>query len=95
MYIQNLNKFFFLTVNTAHNGRVNGLCYTSDGLHLLTVGTDDRMRLWNSSTGENTLVSYQESSVRFCSDIKITVNFCSCHYNYFSCLFVVIREITY
>uniref|UniRef100_A0A7M4FFW3 ERCC excision repair 8, CSA ubiquitin ligase complex subunit n=1 Tax=Crocodylus porosus TaxID=8502 RepID=A0A7M4FFW3_CROPO len=44
--------------NTAHNGRVNGLCFTSDGLHLLTVGTDDRMRLWNSSTGENTLVNY-------------------------------------
>uniref|UniRef100_A0A8D0G7Z3 DNA excision repair protein ERCC-8 n=1 Tax=Sphenodon punctatus TaxID=8508 RepID=A0A8D0G7Z3_SPHPU len=44
--------------NTAHNGRVNGLCFTSDGLHLLTTGTDDRMRLWNSSTGENTLVNY-------------------------------------
>ncbi|NXG15946.1 ERCC8 protein, partial [Grallaria varia] len=44
--------------STAHNGRVNGLCYTSDGLHLLTIGTDDRMRLWNSSTGENTLVSF-------------------------------------
>ncbi|XP_068521944.1 DNA excision repair protein ERCC-8 isoform X2 [Anas acuta] len=44
--------------NTAHNGRVNGLCYMSDGLHLLTIGTDDRMRLWNSSTGENTLLSF-------------------------------------
>ncbi|XP_068594697.1 DNA excision repair protein ERCC-8 isoform X2 [Brachionichthys hirsutus] len=45
-------------VNTAHNGRVNGLCFTGDGLHLLTTGTDDRMRLWNSATGENTLVNY-------------------------------------
>uniref|UniRef100_A0A3Q1K1A3 DNA excision repair protein ERCC-8 n=1 Tax=Anabas testudineus TaxID=64144 RepID=A0A3Q1K1A3_ANATE len=45
-------------VNTAHNGRVNGLCFTSDGLFLLTAGTDDRMRLWNSATGENTLVNY-------------------------------------
>nr|XP_033793502.1 DNA excision repair protein ERCC-8-like [Geotrypetes seraphini]XP_033793508.1 DNA excision repair protein ERCC-8-like [Geotrypetes seraphini]XP_033793515.1 DNA excision repair protein ERCC-8-like [Geotrypetes seraphini]XP_033793520.1 DNA excision repair protein ERCC-8-like [Geotrypetes seraphini]XP_033793526.1 DNA excision repair protein ERCC-8-like [Geotrypetes seraphini] len=44
--------------NTAHNGRVNGLCFTADGLHFLTVGTDDRMRLWNSSSGENTLVNY-------------------------------------
>lgn len=44
------------TVNTAHNGRVNGLCFTGDGLYLLTTGTDDRMRLWNSATGENTLV---------------------------------------
>uniref|UniRef100_A0A3Q1EY35 DNA excision repair protein ERCC-8 n=1 Tax=Acanthochromis polyacanthus TaxID=80966 RepID=A0A3Q1EY35_9TELE len=45
-------------VNTAHNGRVNGLCFTGDGLHLLTAGTDDRMRLWNSASGENTLVNY-------------------------------------
>uniref|UniRef100_A0A8C9QC02 DNA excision repair protein ERCC-8 n=1 Tax=Spermophilus dauricus TaxID=99837 RepID=A0A8C9QC02_SPEDA len=44
------------SANTAHNGKVNGLCFTSDGLHLLTVGTDNRMRLWNSSNGENTLV---------------------------------------
>uniref|UniRef100_H3DJP7 DNA excision repair protein ERCC-8 n=2 Tax=Tetraodon nigroviridis TaxID=99883 RepID=H3DJP7_TETNG len=46
------------TVNTAHDGRVNGLCFTGDGLYLLTTGTDDRMRLWNSATGENTLVNY-------------------------------------
>ncbi|XP_028434546.1 DNA excision repair protein ERCC-8 isoform X2 [Perca flavescens] len=45
-------------VNTAHDGRVNGLCFTGDGLYLLTTGTDDRMRLWNSATGENTLVNY-------------------------------------
>ncbi|MEQ2164977.1 hypothetical protein GOODEAATRI_012270 [Goodea atripinnis] len=51
------------TVNTAHNGRVNGLCYTADGLYLLTTGTDDRMRLWNSATGENTLASFFS---RFC-----------------------------
>lgn len=49
--------YTFLPVNTAHNGRANGLCFTADGLHLLTTGTDDRMRLWNSATGENTLVS--------------------------------------
>ncbi|XP_061527874.1 DNA excision repair protein ERCC-8 isoform X1 [Phycodurus eques] len=49
-------------VNTAHNGRVNGLCFTSDGLYLLTSGTDDRMRLWNSATGENTLVNYGKIS---------------------------------
>ncbi|GCC27146.1 hypothetical protein chiPu_0005568 [Chiloscyllium punctatum] len=48
--------------NTAHNGRVNGLCFTSDGLHLLTIGTDDRMRLWNSSTGHNTLELYSGGS---------------------------------
>lgn len=49
--------FIRFSVNTAHNGRANGLCFTDDGLYLLTTGTDDRMRLWNSATGENTLVS--------------------------------------
>uniref|UniRef100_A0A8C9T124 DNA excision repair protein ERCC-8 n=1 Tax=Scleropages formosus TaxID=113540 RepID=A0A8C9T124_SCLFO len=44
--------------NTAHNGRVNGLCFTGDGLFLLTTGTDDRMRLWETATGKNTLVNY-------------------------------------
>ena len=51
-------SLFLLPVNTAHNGRVNGLCFSGDGLYLITMGTDDRMRLWNSSNGENTLVSF-------------------------------------
>ena len=42
---------------TAHNGHVNGLCFSSDGLHLLSFGTDNRLRLWDTSTGKNTLVS--------------------------------------
>ncbi|XP_052526421.1 DNA excision repair protein ERCC-8 isoform X2 [Tympanuchus pallidicinctus] len=64
-------------VNTAHNGRVNGLCYTSDGLHLLTVGTDDRMRLWNSSTGENTLVNYGKVCNESRKGLKFSVS-CGC-----------------
>lgn len=34
------------------------MCFTTDGLHLLTYGTDDCLRLWDSSTGKNTLVNY-------------------------------------
>ncbi|XP_075054877.1 DNA excision repair protein ERCC-8 [Mixophyes fleayi] len=62
------------SANTAHNGRVNGLCFTSDGLHLLTVGTDDRMRLWNSASGENTLVNYGKVSNSSRKSIKFTVS---------------------
>uniref|UniRef100_A0A673MQL5 DNA excision repair protein ERCC-8 n=1 Tax=Sinocyclocheilus rhinocerous TaxID=307959 RepID=A0A673MQL5_9TELE len=61
-------------VNTAHNGRVNGLCFTADGLHLLTTGTDDRMRLWNSGTGENTLVNYGKVVNESCKGLKFTVS---------------------
>lgn len=60
--------------NTAHNGRVNGLCFTSDGLHLLTLGTDNRMRLWNSATGENTLVNYGKVSNTSRKCVKFTVS---------------------
>lgn len=56
-------KTFLSSVNTAHNGRVNGLCFTDDGLYLLTTGTDDRMRLWNSATGHNTLVRSRTAGI--------------------------------
>uniref|UniRef100_A0A672KW69 DNA excision repair protein ERCC-8 n=1 Tax=Sinocyclocheilus grahami TaxID=75366 RepID=A0A672KW69_SINGR len=61
-------------VNTAHNGRVNGLCFTADGLHLLSTGTDDRMRLWNSGTGENTLVNYGKVVNESRKGLKFTVS---------------------
>lgn len=35
----------------AHSGYVHGLSFTYDGLFLISVGTDGRMRLWNSETG--------------------------------------------
>lgn len=60
--------------HTAHNGRANGLCFTSDGLHLLTIGTDDRMRLWNSSSGENTLVNYGKVYNDCRKGLKFTVS---------------------
>ena len=44
-------------VVTAHSGHVNGLCFTSDGLYLLSFGTDNALRLWDSFSGQNTLVS--------------------------------------
>ena len=45
-------------INTAHNGHVNGISFSHDGLHLLTYGTDDRLRLWDTFTGKNTLVNF-------------------------------------
>ncbi|KAI5610353.1 DNA excision repair protein ERCC-8, partial [Silurus asotus] len=61
-------------VNTAHNGRVNGLHFTDDGLYLLTTGTDDRMRLWNSATGHNTLVNYGKVVNESRKGVKFTVS---------------------
>ena len=42
----------------AHTGPVIGLSYTNDGRHLISLGKDNALRLWNSSTGVNTLMNY-------------------------------------
>eukprot|EP00050_Salpingoeca_kvevrii_P016785 m.58672 g.58672 ORF g.58672 m.58672 type:complete len:402 (-) comp7162_c0_seq1:232-1437(-) len=42
----------------AHNGAVNGLCFTHDGMRLISTGRDSRMRLWSVASGKNCLVNY-------------------------------------
>lgn len=48
----------FTKYKTAHNGHINAMAFTSSGLNLVTYGTDDRVRLWDISTGRNCLVNY-------------------------------------
>ena len=45
-----------ISVITAHNGYVTGMTFTDDGLFLVTMGTDQRARLWDVFTGINMLV---------------------------------------
>lgn len=47
-----------MNVKTAHNGHINGLHFTGDGLFLLSYGTDNRLRLWDTYSGKNTLVNF-------------------------------------
>lgn len=42
----------------AHNGAVTGVRWTSNGSHLVTAGQDSRMRVWNATTGANTLTHF-------------------------------------
>ena len=42
----------------AHNGAANGLTWTEDGQHLISVGHDERMRVWNIINGANTLANF-------------------------------------
>lgn len=62
------------TANTAHSGDVNGMTFTSDGLHLVTFGTDDRIRLWNVSSGKNTLVNYGKIDNEWKKNIDIGIS---------------------
>jgi DNA excision repair protein ERCC-8 len=43
-------------VARAHEGGVIGLQFTPDGRYLVTTGTENIMRLWETDTGVNTLV---------------------------------------
>lgn len=42
----------------AHNGAATGVRWTSNGSHLVTTGQDARIRVWDASTGANTLVHF-------------------------------------
>ncbi|KAF9175046.1 DNA excision repair protein ERCC-8 [Mortierella sp. AD010] len=56
--LHNSNSPQLAESNTAHTRAVNGVVFTPDGLHLITTGHDDKMRLWNLYTGQNTLTNY-------------------------------------
>lgn len=45
-------------VVSAHSGYVNALCFSSDGLFLVSFGTDNQLRLWDTCSGKNTLINY-------------------------------------
>lgn len=42
----------------AHAGAVNGIVWTEDGRHLVSTGHDERVRVWDTTTGANTLASF-------------------------------------
>lgn len=42
----------------AHNGAVNGISWTEDGAYLISAGQDEKVRVWDTSTGANTLASF-------------------------------------
>lgn len=44
--------------NSAHGRGVNGLAFSSDGLYLITLGLDEKIRLWDTFSGRNMLVNY-------------------------------------
>ncbi|KAF2159053.1 hypothetical protein M409DRAFT_30474 [Zasmidium cellare ATCC 36951] len=42
----------------SHNGAVNGVAWAEDGRYLVSNGHDERMRVWDITTGANTLASF-------------------------------------
>ncbi|XP_029648446.1 DNA excision repair protein ERCC-8 [Octopus sinensis] len=58
----------------AHDGHVNGLQFTTDGLLLVTLGTDQCIRLWSTASGRNTLVNYGKINNMSRRCVKISVS---------------------
>ncbi|KAL1591623.1 hypothetical protein SLS60_011873 [Paraconiothyrium brasiliense] len=42
----------------AHRGPVNGIVWTDNGYHLVTCGHDQRIRVWDTDSGANTLANF-------------------------------------
>eukprot|EP01103_Thecamoeba_quadrilineata_P014782 TRINITY_DN448_c2_g1_i2.p1 TRINITY_DN448_c2_g1~~TRINITY_DN448_c2_g1_i2.p1 ORF type:complete len:471 (-),score=101.38 TRINITY_DN448_c2_g1_i2:540-1952(-) len=69
-----------LAVATAHDGSVLDASYTPDGRFLVSLGSDKKLRLWNTHTGANQLVNYgmlsssRRSSVMTSKKISISRN---------------------
>lgn len=42
----------------AHQAPVNGLTWTDNGSYIVSAGHDERVRVWNASSGANTLASF-------------------------------------
>jgi len=42
----------------AHVGPVNGIVWAEDGRHLVSTGHDERIRVWNTIIGANTLANF-------------------------------------
>lgn len=49
------------TTAVAHDGRVTGILPTPDGLHWLSAGTDNRLRLWDARHNYHLLVNYPQT----------------------------------
>lgn len=62
-YINRTLKFIVDTdpladTNAAHGKGVNGLSVTKDGRFLVSLGLDEKIRLWDTQTGRNTFINY-------------------------------------
>ncbi|XP_078433779.1 WD repeat-containing protein ATCSA-1-like [Wolffia australiana] len=59
--------------STAHYGAVTALRATKDGMHLLSTGSDSRLKLWDIESGCNTLVNFEASRLQTSRPLEMAV----------------------
>lgn len=73
--------FFSMVPDCTHDGSVNGLKFTADGLHLITIGTDQKVFTWDVHSGKKLSLRYppvshiKKRSVKFCLTRSGSPNF--------------------
>ncbi|WAR22891.1 ERCC8-like protein [Mya arenaria] len=71
----NPRTYLKITVSAlSHNNAVNGLQFSSDGIHIVSCSTDNAVRLWNTSTGKNVGVDYGAISNRAKKCVQFAVS---------------------
>lgn len=76
------------SLSLAHNGPVQGLTLSEDGLWLFTMGGDDRIRCWNTDFGQQSIIHYPD----FKMSSKLPIQFCTSHSTDPPLLFVPVQH---
>ncbi|XP_065655596.1 DNA excision repair protein ERCC-8 isoform X2 [Hydra vulgaris] len=63
-------------VKDAHNGAVNGLCFSLGGLYLITLSTDKTVGLWDFSNGTLSETRYGNVANDLCQPVRLSVSNC-------------------
>ncbi|XP_053644254.1 DNA excision repair protein ERCC-8 isoform X2 [Cherax quadricarinatus] len=75
-------------VPQAHKSCITSLCFTHDGMWLLSFGYDGHLKLWNSTTGDNMEVKYEEAYTELKKTIHMAISYCT----YPDLVFIPCRE---